>query len=580
MLDEEAEKNIQSWLAQEYDDKTKDTIRQMLNADDPELNNAFYTNLAFGTGGMRGIMGVGTNRMNRYTIMRATQGLANYIEEENLPNPSVLIGYDSRHHSREFAEIAARVLAANEIDVYIASDIRPTPWVSFGCRFKRCNAAIMITASHNPPEYNGYKVYWSDGAQVLPPHDKGIIEDVNKIESLSEIKKTDLKSPFITWIDEEIDNAYLKAIRPLSLCPDQNKTKGENLKVLYSSLHGTGIKLLPKAMQDWGFSNLTLVEKQCIPDGDFSAAPSPNPEDPEALKMGVEQLLKENLDLLIATDPDADRVGAVVNHQGKAVYLNGNQIACLGLYHILSEKKVQNTLPDNGAAIKTIVTTELFKKIANNFGVTCFNVHTGFKYVAEKIREWEEDSNPYQYLFGGEESFGYLWGTYARDKDGISASLLIQEIALKQKLKGKTLIDLLNEIYERYGLFFETLKSVRFEETKEGKEKMAQSLDKLRNSPPKSLADIAVKTLDDYQKRKRFDLLSGHVTELPLAQSNVLIFWLEDDSKVMVRPSGTEPKVKLYCGVSQSTFSNQEEALQTLKSKANTLINALESHLQ
>jgi phosphoglucomutase/phosphomannomutase len=579
MLDPIAERNVKRWLEQDYDSATKEEIRRLLKSEASELNDAFYTDLAFGTGGMRGLTGVGTNRMNRYTVARATQGLANYLKKQPLPSPSVLIGYDSRKSSREFAEIAARVLAGNEIEVLIFSEIRPTPIVSFGCRWKKCLAAIMITASHNPPAYNGYKVYWSDGGQVLPPHDKGIIEQVYQIENLSDIKLADLQSPFIHWLHDEVDTAYLEAIRPLSLYPKVIKDQGSALKILYTSLHGTGITMIPPAMKDWGFSSLAFVEKQIIPDGSFPYAPIPNPEDPRALEMGIQEMLEKHSDILIATDPDADRVGVVCLHKGKPVTLTGNQIASICLYHILSRRKALNDLPDNAAVIKSIATTELFKNIAHHYGVTCFDVLTGFKYVAERIREWEDEGNPYEYLFGGEESFGYLWGDAVRDKDAISSSLLIAETALIQKLKGKTLVDLAEEVYHQFGLYFETLKSIEFPETKEGKEKMAHALDRLRKNPPRTLGGINVVCFEDYLKNTSYNYVTEQTTPLSLASSNVLLFWLEDHSKVMVRPSGTEPKVKFYCGVTDPNFKDIEVGFAQLKEKSSHLLQALEKDL-
>lgn len=579
MLDPIAERNVKRWLEQDYDSATKEEIRRLLKSEASELNDAFYTDLAFGTGGMRGLTGVGTNRMNRYTVARATQGLANYLKKQPIPSPSVLIGYDSRKSSREFAEIAARVLAGNEIEVFIYSEIRPTPLVSFGCRWKKCLAAIMITASHNPPAYNGYKVYWSDGGQVLPPHDKGIIEQVTLIDKLSEIHLAEIDSPYIQWLHDEVDTAYLETIKPLCLYPKEIKEMGGALKILYTSLHGTGITMIPKAMANWGFSSLAFVEKQIVPDGSFPYAPIPNPEDPRALEMGIKEMLEKHADILIATDPDADRVGVVCLHKGNPVILTGNQIASICLYHILRRRKALDNLPENAAVIKSIATTELFKAIANSFGVSSFDVLTGFKYVAERIREWEEEGNPYDYLFGGEESFGYLWGDAVRDKDAISASLLIAETALIQKLEGKTLIDLAEEVYRKFGLYFESLKSIEFPETKAGKEKMAHALDTLRNNPPKTLGGLKVIRFEDYLKGTSYNYLTEQTTPLTLAASNVLLFWLEDHSKVMVRPSGTEPKVKFYCGVTSPDFSDLSSGLAHLKEKSAYLLASLEKIL-
>lgn len=539
---------IDKWLTQDYDEETKETIRQMIARQDPELDSAFYTQIEFGTGGMRGVMSVGPNRMNRYTIQRATQGLANYLLKQN-SSLSILIGYDSRLHSQEFAEDAAAVLAGNGIHVYLFKELRPSPLVSFGCRYKKCQAAIMITASHNPPEYNGYKVYWSDGGQVLPPHDKGIIEEVKKIENLSEIKFAP-NSPLIERVLEEIDEPYLDAVATLSYLP---KREGHPLKVLYTSLHGTGITILPKLFERLGFTNLIFVDKQCVPDGHFTYAPSPNPEEKEALHLGIEQMKASQADLLIANDPDADRMGAAVLHQGEAYVLNGNQIACLCLEHILTHAK---NLPVNAAFIKSIATTELFRKICNDHNVACFDVLTGFKYVAEKIRDWETDGT-FHYIFGCEESYGYLLGTFTHDKDGLTAAALMAEMALDAKLKGETLIDRLHAIYDKYGLYYDKLYSLKFEDTREGREKMKQGTAQLRKFPPTELAGIPVIRLDDYFPR-----------------SDMLAFWLQDGSKVIIRPSGTEPKVKIYCGVT----STPQTGMKALEQHTNQLIDALRTH--
>lgn len=576
-LDQEAKGNIDKWLTQDYDGDTKNEINDLISKNDPELNSAFYTHLEFGTGGMRGVVGVGTNRMNRYTIGKATQGLATYINDKKIPVPSVLIGYDSRHHSREFAEIAARTLAGNGIKVYLFKELRPTPLVSFGCRYKKCTAAIMITASHNPPQYNGYKVYWNDGAQILPPHDSGIIAEVLKIENLSQVTQAVLSDPLIEHVLEEIDDAYVAALHPLCLFPEKVKAHGGELKILYTSLHGTGITLMPRVMKDWGFTSLDFVEKQIVPDGNFTFAPSPNPEEQKALSMGIEQMKLNGNDILIATDPDADRVGVVALHKGEPVILNGNQIACLCLEHLIKKRLDNSSLPSHAAFVKTIATTELFRKICDDNHVACFDVLTGFKYVAEKIREWEMEGNRYEYIFGGEESYGYLWGTHARDKDALTAALLISQIALIAKLEGKTLIDLRDEISRRYGLYFESLISVNFPETKEGREKMTSSLDSLRKNPPKAINGLPVKTFEDYETSLRLDVVSHTSTPLRLAKSNVLVFWLQDGSKVMVRPSGTEPKVKFYSGVFTTQFESIEKGLEVLKTKSSDLLKALET---
>ena len=580
-FDSVTNQNVNIWLNGSYDIKTKQEILNLLKNNPQEIVDSFYTNLSFGTGGIRGIMGVGTNRLNEYTIKLSTQGLANYINKQikTADVHSVLIGYDSRHNSKEFAEVAAKVLAGNGIKVYIYQDIRPTPIVSFGCRYKKTTSAIMITASHNPPQYNGYKVYWNDGAQVLPPHDQGIVDEVNKIKDIDDVKSINsLESSYIEWIEDEVDIAYLSAINELQLYPDENKEKGNLLKVVYTSLHGTGITMVPGAMKKWGFTNVELVSNQVIPDGDFPTCPSPNPEEKDALKLGIEKLLKDDADLLIATDPDCDRVGAAVKHDGRVVLIDGNQMACLLLHHIIDSLHSLGTLPANAAFVKTIVTSELFKEICNNYQKTCFDVLTGFKYIGEKIRNWDT-SKEYQYIFGGEESYGYLYGKVARDKDAIICSVLMSEMALQAKLKGKTLVDVLQEIWKKYGTYVEKLISVKFEDTKAGKEQMAHGMKKLQENPPKFIEGIEVSYIEDYEKSIAIDFKDGTSRQIMLPKSEVLLFRLSDGTKLVVRPSGTEPKIKIYCGVVKKDTQNIAQAVLAGEEHAQKLLEALKTYL-
>lgn len=568
-LDPEAKKNALLWLNEPYDENTKSWIKQNLDSNPDLINAAFYRDLEFGTGGLRGIMGIGSNRMNVYTIRRATQGLANYLLKTT-KSPSVMVGYDGRENSRLFAEEVAKVLAASEITCYLFKELRPTPLVSFGVRYKKATAGIMITASHNPPEYNGYKVYWNDGGQVLPPNDIGIIEEVYKLKHLDEIKVGALDSPFVKPVLEEIDQAYIKALLPLKVL------KGPvPVKALYTSLHGTGITLMPTLLKAWEVEGIAYVEKQCVPDGKFTYAKTPNPEEKAALEMGIEQMLREKHDLLLATDPDADRVGVAVIHKGQAALLNGNQIACICLDFLIRELKKQGRLPAKASFIKTIVTTELFKKIASQEGYYSFDVLTGFKYVAEKIREWEV-SQEHEFVFGGEESYGYLYGTQTRDKDGLIISALLCEIAGLAKKAGKTLIDVIEDIYRKYGLYLEKLASFKFPETKEGRESITTSMQNLRQNPPKTLNGQPIVRVDDYMKLESADLVSGRKEKLLLEQSDVLVYWMKNGAKVMIRPSGTEPKVKVYCGVNLSTFDSIQEGTNRLTLEANNLISDLE----
>ena len=543
-FDTETQKNLDQWLKGDYDDSTKNEIKDLLENDPQAITDAFYTTLSFGTGGLRGIMGVGSNRMNKYTVCSATQGLANYINQQNPTSHlghSVFIGYDSRRNSQFFAEEAAKVLAGNGIKVLLTPELRPTPFVSFGCRIQQCSAAIMITASHNPPQYNGYKVYWSDGAQIIPPHDSGIISEVRKITDPKMIKSVEtIHHPLITFSDKPLDEAYVEATIPHQLYPTINKEYGKELKIVYTSLNGTGITLIPQTLKAWGFTKIEYVKEQILPDGAFPTLKSPNPEDKSALELGIKLMEETHSDLLIANDPDADRVGVAVMHKGKTEILNGNEIACICLEHVITGLLEQNKMPEKAAFIKTIATTELFQAICDAHNKPCFNVLTGFKYIAERIREWEEGKDGgYQFILGGEESYGYLIGTQVRDKDAIISSALICEVALQAKLKNKTLVDLLEDIWKKYGLYQEQLISVNFPETKEGKQRMAEGTAKIRKTPPKKILGIDILSVEDYQTSIKKDLKTGKESKITLPKSDVIVFNLADQSRVMVRPPGT-----------------------------------------
>lgn len=565
MLSPEIEARISEWLNGPIDPVTRDEILRLQREDPESLSDAFYTNLSFGTGGMRGLMGVGPNRMNLYTIQMATQGLANSLKTQKSLRAEhhVFIGYDSRNNSKEFALEAARVLAGNGIIAYLTCDIRPTPFVSFGVRQKECSAGVMITASHNPKEYNGYKVFWSDGGQVVSPHDKEIVSEVAKIESLDQVKIAPENSPLIEIIDPELDLEYLEAIRPLQIDPDENKAVGDQLKITYTPLHGTGLRLVPRALKSWGFTNISLVDHQSVPDGDFPTVKSPNPENLETLQMGIEQMENTLSDLLIATDPDADRVGVVVLHQDAAIPLNGNQIAAICLEYICSTLQEQGRLPKEGAAVTTIVTSDLLGKIAAKYKIAFYEVLTGFKYIGELIHKWENTSQ--EFLFGAEESYGYLIGTHSRDKDAVVISCLIAEIALKMKVAGATLIDFLEQIYRRYGLYYEKQKTLDFPPGRAGMETMKEMMEKLRTSPPKEIDGSKVTLIEDYTKGVR---------DLP--RSNVLLYRLEDESKIVVRPSGTEPKLKIYAGV----HAPYEDGMDSCKQRIERLLHATAHLLQ
>ena len=576
MLDTKTECNIDAWLEGDYDEETKNEIRRLQKEDAEELLDAFYTTLDFGTGGLRGIMGVGTNRMNAYNVRSATQGLANYIATQTPQQErhSVVIGYDCRHHSREFAEEAAKVLAANNIEVYLYKELRPVALVSFGVLHKQAIAGILITASHNPPQYNGYKVYWDYGGQVLPPHDQGIIEEVSNITSNEMVKTVALPHSHVHEVDGEIDAAYFKALREWRLHPGDNQTHGKELSVVYTSLHGAGITVVPPALRDWGFTNLTIVEEQAIPDGDFPTVKSPNPEEHAALALGIEKLKQVDGDVLIGTDPDSDRLGVVVMHEGKPFFFNGNEMACVLLEHICRSLKETHSIPKKAMFVKTIVTTELFRAIAEHYEGTCLDVLTGFKYIGEKIAQWEKESIPHHYIFGGEESYGYLLGTHVRDKDAIISSACVCEAALQLKLQGKTLVDFLYEIYQKYGIYREKLESLTFE-GKEGADRMREMMTYLRENPPKTIGEVPVEVVENYLTHTKLFTQSGKKELLTLPKSDVLRFWLADGSKIVVRPSGTEPKIKLYVAVVEKHHHVHADAIERALEDSDALLDEL-----
>ena len=444
------------------------------------------------------------------------------------------------------------MLAGSGIHVYLLSELRPTPYISFACRLKKASAAISnITASHNPKEYNGYKVYWSDGAQVVHPHDEGIVAETEKLKDFFSVKLASPGDPLIEVVPTgPIDEEYIKAIRPLQHFPQENKKSGASLKIVYTSLHGTGITIVPRALKDWGFSSVQMVDNQVTIDGDFPTVAFPNPEYKETLKLGIEKLEKTQSDIVLATDPDADRIGAVVRHEGQSLLINGNEMAAICVDYLCEVLTQNKTMPPKGAFVTTIVTTELLKKIAQGYQKPCFEVLTGFKYIGEKIHLWETSKDPYQFIFGAEESYGYLLGTHSRDKDAIIASCLIAEIALYAKLQGKTLIDRLHAIYKKYGVFREKQISIHLNPGKEGMEKMAAVMQKLRKSPLQQIAGQKILYFEDYEKKQRTYLDSKKTEPLELPTSDVLLFRLADKTRLVIRPSGTEPKIKIYGDVS------------------------------
>jgi phosphoglucomutase len=533
----------ESWLHSEsIDDETKSVITQMLDSDEKELIECFYSDLEFGTGGLRGIMGVGTMRMNVYTVGMATQGLANYILAQ-FPSTltRVAIAFDSRNNSPLFAQTAANVLSANGIEVHMFSELRPTPLLSYAMRSLHCKAGIVITASHNPKEYNGYKVYWEDGAQVLPPHDKGIIAEVRKITG-PDFVKFNRNPNLIQTIGEEVESSYFNEVKTL-IHAGEAIQKANDLKIVYTSIHGAGITMVPRALEEIGFKNIHVVEKQATPDGNFSTVQSPNPEEKEALTMALELADNIHADLVIGTDPDTDRVGiAIRNQEGKMTLLNGNQAACLLVYYQLERMHEKKALQSNHYIAKTIVTTDLLEEIARLHNVKWYDTLTGFKYIAGVIREKEGNEI---FIAGGEESYGYSVGEFVRDKDAVLSSVVFCEIAAWCAANEKTMWSLLMEIYERCGLYHESLLSVTLKGL-DGLQQIQAKMTDLRNNPPKRLAGSPVIELRDIQLQRSTDLTTGSIHTLPLPSSNVLQFVLEDGSKISARPSGTEPKIKFY----------------------------------
>jgi phosphoglucomutase len=543
------------WLIEPFDEVTRNQVRDLIDHNPNELTDSFYRDLEFGTGGLRGIMGAGTNRMNKYTVGMATQGLANYVKAMF---PSVYplkaaVAFDSRNNSPFFARITAEVFAANGFTVYLFDELRPTPELSFAIRRFGCQTGVMITASHNPKEYTGYKAYWDDGAQMIEPHDKNVIAEVKKITSVDQVRWQGATGNIITT-GRDTDEAYLSAVVALSLSPEAIKRQ-KGLKIVYTPLHGTGRTIVPEVLRRFGFTNISLVEEQMTPDGNFPTVHSPNPEEHEALSLAITKAEATEADLVMATDPDADRVGiAVRDHHGKMVLLNGNQTAALLFYYILNRWKESGKLTGKEFIVKTIVTSDLLRDIAVSFGVEYFDVLTGFKYIADIIRQNEGKKT---FIVGGEESYGYLTGDFVRDKDAVSSCAMIAETAAWMADQGKTLFDLLLEIYEKYALYKESLHSVT-KKGKSGAEEIRKMMIGYRENPPSFINDSRVAEIIDYQFRKKKDLLSGKESPVLLPKSDVLQFILEDGSRISVRPSGTEPKIKFYFGVKESLPGRSE----------------------
>lgn len=544
-MDAKIQSNVDAWLRGKYDEETKKEILRMQEENPTELADSFYKTLEFGTGGLRGIMGVGTNRINRYTIGMATQGFANYLNK-TYPGQmiKVAIAHDSRNNSRNFAEITANVLAANGIKVYLFESLRPTPELSFTIRKLGCNGGVVCTASHNPKEYNGYKAYWNDGGQLVPPHDKNVIDEVEKISGVEEVK-WEGGSTNITLLGGELDSAYIDMVKSMSVYPEII-ARQKDLKIVYTPIHGTGIKLVPEVLRQFGFTNINLVNEQTVPDGNFPTVVYPNPEESEAMSIGLKYAQELDADILLGTDPDADRVGVgVKDHHGKWVLLNGNQTAVLAFNYMIEARKAKGIAQSNDMVIKTIVTTEMIDVFAKQNGVACYNVLTGFKWIAELIKEKEGKEN---YVIGGEESYGLMIGDKLRDKDAVSAVAILCEMAAYEKEKGKSLYEKLIDLYLQYGYYKESLISIT-KKGMDGQQQIASMMEGFRKKPPTAMAGVKVKQLLDYEMQVGKDLLSGQQWEIKLPKSNVLQFILEDGSKISARPSGTEPKIKFYFSV-------------------------------
>jgi len=549
-MDHSIQDKVSVWLSGNYDEATKNAINSL---QPDELADSFYRSLEFGTGGLRGIMGVGTNRMNKYTVGMATQGFANYLKKTYGNDPvSVVIGHDSRNNSRFFAETTAGVFAANGIQVYLFEALRPTPELSYAIRQLGCKAGVVCTASHNPKEYNGYKAYWNDGGQLVPPHDKNVIKEVEAITSVDEVNWSGGEAN-ITLIGPDMDEAYINMVKSLSVYPEVIQAQ-HDLSIVYTPIHGTGITLVPEVLSRFGFTNVHIVEAQATPDGNFPTVGYPNPEESETMAMGLAMAKSLNADILLGTDPDADRVGiGVKNHKGEWVLMNGNQTAVLAFAYLIEARKAKGIAKPNDMVISTIVTTAMINEVAKQNGVACYNVLTGFKWIAELIKEKEANEN---YVIGGEESFGLMIGNEIRDKDAVSAVALLCEMAAYEKAKGKSLFDKMIELYMQYGFYYEQLISIT-KKGMNGQKEIAAMMEGFRTSPPAFIDGSEVVEMLDYDMQTGKKLLSGETWQLQLPKSNVLQFITADGSKISARPSGTEPKIKFYFSV-HTTLASKE----------------------
>ncbi len=571
ILDNQTQSRIQQWLSAEYDSETVNKVKQLVDDnEETELLDSFYKELEFGTGGLRGIMGVGSNRMNKYTIGKATQGLANYLKKQ-FPDQQikVAVSYDSRNNSQAFGNLVADVFSANDIHVFLFEELRPTPVLSYAVRHYACQGGVMLTASHNPKEYNGYKAYWNDGGQLVAPHDKNVITEVNAIQSVNEIKFERIASN-ITIVGQSFDDLYIQANKSLSINPAAVEAQ-KDLKIVYSPIHGTGITIVPQMLAAWGFENVTVVSEQAQPDGNFPTVVYPNPEEEEAMSIAKQKGQELDADLVMATDPDADRVGlAVKNHKGEFQLLNGNQIGSLLTYYVLSCKQDKGELRDNDYIVKTIVTSNLISDIGSSFDVKFYETLTGFKFIGEVITRFLGKEN---YLVGGEESYGYLVGDLVRDKDAVNSCAFIAEMTAYFKSQGKSLFDVLIELYVKYGFYQEKLISLT-KKGKAGADEIKKMMEDLRANPPAVLGRVEVKEIRDYQQKVAYNLLTNTKTDIDLPASDVLQFITVDGDVISARPSGTEPKIKFYCSVKETLLdaSNYDSVAKKLEEKVENIM--------
>jgi len=582
LLDENIKLKIKEWLNQNIEPQDKEEIIKLIKEkNEKELTDRFFKDLEFGTGGLRGIIGIGSNRMNKYNVWKATQGLCNYLKKQFNDDIKIVIAYDSRHFSDIFALETALVAAGNDIKVFLFESLRPTPMLSFAVRHLNANAGVVITASHNPPEYNGYKVYWQDGGQIVPPHDKNIISNVNEITSLTQIKHISkeeaINNKLLEYIGDNVDSAYYDKVASLCINPEIIKEISDKIKIVYTPIHGSGNIPVRHMLKRLGFKNVFVVKEQEKPDGNFPTVKTPNPEESEALKLGLELCKEVDADILIGTDPDSDRLGAAVKDKtGEYILLNGNQIASLLAYYIFSQLKEKNKLPENALLVNTIVTTDLLLKIAHSFNVSTFSTLTGFKYIGEQIKineELKKQGKEYkQYIFGGEESYGMLAGDFVRDKDAVISASLFCEMAAFLKYHNKIVPEYLDEIYKKYGYFKEALHSITLK-GKEGMEKIKKIMESFRDAPPKEIIGLKLLKIGDLLKGTIVDINTNKIEyNYPLPKSNVLVLFFEKNVKITMRPSGTEPKIKFYFACNNQNAKNLDETKKEVSERLNKVI--------